>query len=53
MQDNRKIPAIVNQKGTDTQVTHHTLTKCSKCNTFHVTSDLVHDFMNFNAQKII
>ena len=48
----------------DTQVTHpvvamekvaeqHILTKCSKCNTFQVTSDLVHDFMNFNALKII
>ena len=29
------------------------LTKCSKCNTFGVISDLVHDFMNFNALKII
>ena len=29
------------------------LTKCSKCNTFQVVSDLVHDFMNFNALKII
>ena len=25
------------------------LTKCSKCNTFQVISDLLHDFMNFNA----
>ena len=31
----------------------HILTKCSKCNTFQVISDLVHDFMNFNALKII
>ena len=30
----------------------HILTKCSKCNTFQVISDLVHDFMNFNALKI-
>ena len=29
----------------------HILTKCSKCNTFQVISDLVHDFMNFNALK--
>ena len=26
---------------------------CSKCNTFKVISDLVHDFINFNALKII
>ena len=26
-------------------------TKCCKCNTFEVISDLVHDFMNFNALK--
>ena len=31
----------------------HILTKCSKCNTFQVISDLVHDFMNFNTLKII
>ena len=31
----------------------HILTKCSKCNTFQVISDLVHDFMNFNALKIL
>ena len=31
----------------------HIFTKCSKCNTFEVISDLVHDFMNFNALKII
>ena len=31
----------------------HILTKCSKCNTFQVISDLVHDFINFNALKII
>ena len=48
----------------DTQVTHHVvamekvaeqhiLTKCSKCNTFQVISDLVHHFMNFNALKNI
>ena len=50
--------------GLDCQATHHVvtmvkvieqhiLTKCSKCNTFLVTSDLVHDFMNFNALKSI
>ena len=27
--------------------------KCSKCNTFQVIIDLVHDFMNFIALKII
>ena len=32
---------------------YHILTKCSKCNTFQVISDLVHDFMDFNALKII
>ena len=48
----------------DTQVTlhvvgmekvaeQHILTKCSKCNTFLVVNDLVHDFINFNALKII
>ena len=48
----------------DTQVTHHVvamekvakqhiLTKCSKCNTFQVIIDLVHDFINFIALKII
>ena len=26
--------------------------KCSKCNTFQVISDLVHDFMNFNALNV-
>ena len=31
----------------------HILTKCSKCNIFQVISDLVHDFMDFNALKII
>ena len=31
----------------------HILTKCSKCNTFQVIIDLVHDFINFNALKII
>ena len=31
----------------------HILAKCSKCNTFQVISDLVHDFINFNALKII
>ena len=47
----------------DIQVTHHVvamekedeshiLTKCSKCNTFQVISDLVHDFKNFNVLKI-
>ena len=50
--------------GIDTKVTHHVvamekvaqlhiLTKCSKCNTFQVISDRVHDFMNFHALKII
>ena len=29
------------------------LHKCSKCNTFQVISDLVHDFMRFYALKII
>ena len=29
------------------------LRKCSKCNTFQGIIDLVHDFMNFNALKII
>ena len=49
---------------TDTQLTHHIVamkkvaeqhifTKCCKCNTFEVISDLVHDFMNFTALKII
>ena len=48
----------------DTQVTdhvvamkkiaeYHILTKCSKCNTFQVIIDLVHDFINFIALKII
>ena len=48
----------------DTQVTdhvvamkkiaeYHILTKCSKCNTFQVIIDLMHDFINFNALKII
>ena len=48
----------------DTQVTdhvvamkkiaeYHILTKCSKRNTFQVIIDLVHDFINFNALKII
>ena len=31
----------------------HALTKCSKCNTFQVIGDLVYDFMNFNALKVI
>ena len=30
----------------------HILTKCSKC-TIQVINDLVHDFMNINAFKII
>ena len=30
----------------------HILTKCSKCNTFQVISDIVQDFMNFNALKL-
>ena len=48
----------------DTQVTdhvvamkkiaeYHILTNCFKCNTFQVIIDLVHDFINFNAIKII
>ena len=32
---------------------YHILTKCSKCKTFQVIIDLVHDFINFNAFKII
>ena len=50
--------------GIDSLVTHHVvameklavlhiLTKCSKCSTFQVISDLVHDFMNFKALKSI
>ena len=50
--------------GVDSQVTHHVvamekaaeqhiLTKCSQCNTFQVISDLLHEFMTFNALKII
>ena len=31
----------------------HIFTECCKCNTFEVINDLVHDFMNFNALKII
>ena len=31
----------------------HILTKTSKCNTFQVIRDLVHDFMHVNAIKII
>ena len=52
--------------GINCQVTHHVVamekvaelpeqhifTKCSKCNTFQVTSDLLHEIMNFNALKI-
>ena len=34
-------------------VDYHILTKYSKCNTFQVISDLVHDYMNFKALKII
>ena len=30
----------------------HTCSKCSKCNTFQVISDLVHDFMTFNVSKL-
>ena len=48
--------------GIDTQVIHHVvamervaewyiLTKCSKCNTFQVISELLHEIMNFNAFK--
>ena len=32
---------------------YHILTKCCKYNTFQVIIDLVHDFINFNALKII
>ena len=47
--------------GIDAQVTHHVVamaekhlsTICSKCNTFQVANDLVHEFRNFNALKII
>ena len=49
--------------GIGSQVTHHVaavekvaeqhiLRKCSKYNTFQVTSDLVHYFMNFNVLKL-
>ena len=31
----------------------HILTKCSKYNVFQVISDLLHEFLNFNALKII
>ena len=31
----------------------HILTKSSKCNTFQAIGDFVHDFMNFNALKMI
>ena len=31
----------------------HILTKCSKCTTFQVIRDLLHEFMNFNALNII
>ena len=31
----------------------HILIKCFKCNTFQIISDLVYDFKNFNALKII
>ena len=31
----------------------HILIKCSKCNTFQVINDLVHDFINFKVLKII
>ena len=31
----------------------HILTKCSKCNTFQVIRDLMQEFMNLNALKII
>ena len=35
------------------QVTHHVVAmECSKCNTFQVIDDLLHDFTNFNALKI-
>ena len=50
--------------GIDAQVTQHVvtiekvaekhiLTKCYKYNTSQVISDLVHDFMNINALKVI
>ena len=49
--------------GKGCQVTHHfvamkkvagqhILTKCFKCKTFQVTTDLVHDFMNFNTLQM-
>ena len=61
---NQKVAIIHSAIGIVTQVTHHVvamekvteqhiLTKCSKCNTFQVIRDLVHDFMNFIAIKII
>ena len=29
----------------------HILTKCSKCNTFQVINDILHEIMNFNTLK--
>ena len=50
--------------GIGSQVTNHVvamekvaeqyiLRKCSKCNTLQVVSNLVHNFMNINALKIL
>ena len=61
---NQKVAVTHLAMGIDTQVTHHIvamekvaeqhiLTKCSKSNTFQVITDLVHDFRDFNAFKII
>ena len=41
-------PAVAMEKVAEQNI----LTKCSKCNTFQVISNLVHHFMNFNALKI-
>ena len=36
----------------ENKIEQHILTTCSKRNTFQVISDLLHDFMNFNAVKL-
>ena len=64
MLKNQKVAITLLAIGKGSPVTHHvvamekvaekhTLTKCSKCQTFQVVSDLVHDLMNFYALKII
>ena len=51
--NNQKVAITYLAIGIDTQVTHHVITKYSKCNTFQVIIDFVHDFINFIALKII